>query len=174
MNSAPALAAVLWLVPLLSVARPGDDAASAHHLGSPNAPISSLGLSPDQVEDVVGQVAATSFDTPPSWPSELRARRVRLGGRSALLVAGSDLLCGGTGACEMWVFYRSGGHWRNAFAGQAPIVVGFSISSHSANGLPDLVATTPLGAGRDRVAVFAFDGAIYRQQRAYESGAPAH
>src|SRR5262249_37615621 len=63
----------------------------------------------DAVErkQIIDQVEKTSFDVPDSWESELRVRRVSLGEAEGLIVRGTQLLCGGTGNCETWVFRRS-------------------------------------------------------------------
>ena len=82
-------------------------------------------IAPAEIKQIVAQVEATSFDSPDSWESELRARRVPLNGSDGLVVQGTKLLCGGTGNCQTWVFRRDGNGWANMFHDQAPIASGF-------------------------------------------------
>jgi hypothetical protein len=77
-------------------------------------------LTEAEQKEIVDQVENTSFDVPDSWETELRVRRVSLGESDGLIVRGTQLLCGGTGNCQTWVFRRSPGKWLNMFEQQAP------------------------------------------------------
>jgi hypothetical protein len=123
-----------------------------------------------ELSAVLEAVARTAFDTPQSWAAELRARRVTIGGRAYLVVRGTDLLCGGTGACQTWLFARRDGRWADLMADEAPIADGLFVVTHLSHGLHDLVASAPISAGRSRYEVLAFDGRAYRRTRCYEAG----
>ncbi|HEX7970175.1 MAG TPA: hypothetical protein VF502_18270, partial [Stellaceae bacterium] len=70
-------------------------------------------LSPAEVKQIFDQVEQTSFDTPDSWETELRLRRLPIAGGDGVVVRGTALLCGGTGSCETWLFRRANGAWAN-------------------------------------------------------------
>jgi hypothetical protein len=64
----------------------------------------SVGLSAKEAQEIVEEVERSAYDTPDDWKKELRVRRVDLGNSPGLVVQGSELLCGGTGNCQTWVF----------------------------------------------------------------------
>ena len=79
------------------------------------------GIRGRDLASLVAQISSTAFDTPASWSSELRARNIRAGGERFLVIRGTDLLCGGTGACQTWLFQRRASHWLNVIAGEPPV-----------------------------------------------------
>src|SRR5579862_6292723 len=68
-------------------------------------------LSGREVREIIAGVEQSAYDTPTSWETELRVRRVDLGGSSGLVVRGTSLLCGATGNCQMWVFRKTNEKW---------------------------------------------------------------
>lgn len=80
---------------------------------------------------IVDQVENSSFDVPDSWETELRVRRISLGESDGLIVRGTQLLCGGTGNCQTWLFRRSSGKWLNMFDQKAPIASGFGFEQEA-------------------------------------------
>src|ERR1700676_3630522 len=99
-----------------------------------------------EVEGVLKQVEKTSFDYPDSWQAELRVRRVSLGDADGLIVGGTNLLCGGTGNCQTWVFRRSNGIWKAMFEQQVPIVSAFGFSNERSRGIKNLVTIAHVSA----------------------------
>jgi hypothetical protein len=133
-----------------------------------NDTVAAARLSPRDVQQILAEVEKTSYDVPDSWQTELRMRRVSLGGNEALIVRGTEMLCGATGNCETWLFRRAKGRWVNLFVGEAPVVATVGVARHESHGLPDLVATAHLSANTGSYVVYAFDGRVYRQAGCYE------
>jgi hypothetical protein len=126
-------------------------------------------LPPVQLQEILDQVTETSFDTPDSWPAELRLRRVAIGDGTALIVRGTALLCGGTGNCQTWLFRFANGHWSSMIEGEAPIIDGMGLAPGTSYGQPDLVVTMHLSAATSRFALYAFDGKAYRLGHCYDA-----
>jgi len=127
-------------------------------------------------KQIIDQVQNTSFDAPDSWESELRVRRVSLGEADGLILRGTQLLCGGTGNCETWVFRRSQGNWLNLFAQEAPIVSGFGFDQEATDGIKDFLVSTSSSAAKESRIRFKFDGKFYQQSGCFDvsiSGAGA-
>jgi hypothetical protein len=124
-------------------------------------------LSAGDIDEIIGQVEETSFDTAEDWHAELRARRLRLGDGDGLLVRGTRLLCGGTGNCQTWLFRRVEGKWRGLFADQAPIGEGIAFAGERHGGLPDVVIDAHVSASASERTVFAFDGRFYRAAKCF-------
>jgi len=126
-------------------------------------------LTPSEKEQVFQEVAGISFDTPDSWESELRVRRVILGGvEEGLVLQGTTLLCGGTGNCETFVLRRVNSKWIAMFDEQAPVASGFGIGPESSNGIKNLVIATNQSADLDKYTIYKFDGKLYRASQCYE------
>jgi hypothetical protein len=125
-------------------------------------------LTPAEQKQIIDQVESTSFDAPDSWDKELRVRRVSLGDSDGLLVRGTQLLCGGTGNCETWVFRRSQGNWLNMFDQEAPIVSGFAFEEDPGQGVKDFLVSANSSAAKESRTLFKFDGEVYRQSQCYE------
>ena len=126
-----------------------------------------------EVKQILDQVEQTSFDTPDSWETELRLRRLSIAGGDGVVVRGTEMLCGGTGNCETWLFRRANGAWANMFDGEAPVVSSFGFGRHVSHDVPDLIATAPLSAAKRNYVVYIFDGAFYRSGGCYEAEANA-
>jgi hypothetical protein len=122
-------------------------------------------LSAREIRQILGGVEQSAYDTPDSWQTELRLRRVDLGGSAGLVVQGSSMLCGGTGNCQTWVFRKSNDHWISMMAGdQAPIVSAFAFGPGVTRGIPDLTIVANLSATDSKRTTFRFDGKFYRAQ----------
>ena len=120
-------------------------------------------LSASETREIIAILEQQAFDTPNSWDSELRVERVDLGAGSALVVQGTQLLCGGTGNCQLFVLRRNDGRWASLFdVNEAPIVDGFQFGPAVTNGIKDLTATTHVSADQTTRVTYQFDGRFYR------------
>lgn len=117
---------------------------------------------------IIDQVEKTSFDVPDSWESELQVRRVSLGEPDGLVIRGTQMLCGGTGNCETWVFRRSQGNWFNLFEREAPIVSGLRFEQEATRGIKNLLVSANSSAAKESRILFKFDGNFYRQSECYD------
>ena len=131
---------------------------------SPNEEtLAKLGLPQAELKQVISGVEAAAYDSPDSWEKELRARRVSLGAAPGLVLRGTDLLCGATGNCQIFVFRRVGDKWLALFEGeQAPVVEGFSFGPGLAQGIKDLHVISNSSADKSAQATYRFDGKFYR------------
>ena len=121
-------------------------------------------LSTKEAREIIGAVELSAYDTPDSWKKELRVRRVDLGGYKGLVVQGSNLLCGGTGNCQIWIFRKAGDRWVSMFGSDsAPIAESFQLES-STQGVKDLTIVTNSSAEGGERAVYRFDGQLYRKK----------
>jgi len=118
-------------------------------------------------KQIIEQVETTSFDAPDSWLSELRVRRVSLGESDGLVIRGTQLLCGGTGNCETWVFRRSGDEWLNMFDHQAPIVSAFGFDQEI-SGIKNFIVSANSSADKESRILYKFDGKFYRESECYD------
>jgi hypothetical protein len=126
-------------------------------------------LTPSEKEQVFEEVAGISFDTPDSWESELRVRRVILGGREeGLVLQGTTLLCGGTGNCETFVLRRVNSKWIAMLDERAPVASGFGFGPESSNGFKNFVIAANQSAESEKYAVYKYDGKLYRTSQCYE------
>lgn len=131
-----------------------------------NETIAKLNLSATELRQVISGVEAAAFDSPDSWEKELRGRRLSLGAAPGLLLQGTDLLCGGTGNCQIFVFRRVGKNWAPLFPGEeAPIVEGFSVGPGAQQGIKDLHVVANSSAGKAASTAYRFDGEFYRADK---------
>ena len=122
-------------------------------------------LSTKEAREIIGAVELSAYDTPDSWKKELRVRRVDLSGYQGLVVQGSNLLCGGTGNCQIWIFRKAGDRWVSMFGSDsAPIAEGFQLGPSTTQGVKDLTLVTNSSAEGDERAVYRFDGKQYRKK----------
>jgi hypothetical protein len=128
---------------------------------------SRAGLTQADQQQILKQVEITSFDVPSSWIAELRVARISLGASPGLVVRGTQLLCGGTGNCQTWVFRRENSRWLSLFDGQAPVASRAGLVGMNA-GVRDLVTTAHLSAERDQWTQYQFDGHVYRRTECYQ------
>lgn len=133
------------------------------HLGRDET-LAKLNLSATELKQVISGVQAAAFDSPDSWEKELLGRRVSLGAAPGLVLQGNDLLCGGTGNCQIFVFRRVGKDWVPLFAGeQAPVVEGFSFGPGATRGIKDLHVRANSSAHKSSSGTYRFDGKFYRE-----------
>ena len=126
-------------------------------------------LTPSEQKQVFGEIEGISSDTPQSWESELRVRRVQLGGvQEGLVLQGSELLCGKTGNCQTFVLRRENSKWIAMFQEEAPIASGFGLAQESSNGIKNFVVAANTSAESERYVMYKFDGKFYRASSCYE------
>jgi hypothetical protein len=134
----------------------------------PKDTLASAGLSKQEIHQVIGAVEQSAYDTPESWETELRARKVSLGstaGGSAtgLVVQGSNLLCGATANCQTWVLRKVGEKWLSLIADdQAPLAESFEFGPGSSSGIKDLTLVANSSAESSSRVTYKFDGKVYR------------
>jgi hypothetical protein len=125
--------------------------------------LAKLNLPQAELKQIISGAEAAAFDFPDSWEKELRARRISLGSAPGLVLQGSDLLCGVTGNCQVFVFRRVGKDWLSLFeAQQAPVVEGFSFGPGLTQGIKDLHVVSNSSADKSTQATYRFDGKFYR------------
>ncbi|PYV99809.1 MAG: hypothetical protein DMG89_06310 [Acidobacteria bacterium] len=143
-----------------------------------NETFHSAKLSATEIKQISEEIEATAFDTPDSWESELRVRRVLLGEAPGLVLQGTKLLCGATGNCQTWVLRRADDHWLSLFKNQAPIASGFGFDEKTTNGIQRFVVAANSSAADSKYVVYDFDGKFYRESACYsrhdESGEKPH
>lgn len=120
-------------------------------------------LSATEIHEIVEQVEQSSYDTPDSWERELRVKRVDLGANPGIIVRGSELLCGGTGNCQTWVFRKAEGKLVSLFpSDQVPLAESFSLGPLRTAGIKDFTVFTNSSAASGRTVAYKFDGKFYR------------
>lgn len=125
--------------------------------------LAKLGLPQAELTQVISGVQAAAYDSPDSWEKELRARKISLGAVPGLVLQGTDLLCGATGNCQIFVFRRVGEKWLALFEDEeAPVVEGFSFGPGLAQGIKDLHVISNSSADKSTQATYRFDGKFYR------------
>ena len=128
--------------------------------------LAKLNLSASELKQVIAGVEAAAFDSPDSWEKELVARRISLGAAPGLVLQGTNLLCGGTGNCQIFVFRKVGQDWAPLFASEeAPVVEGFSFGPEATRGIKDLHVQANNSADKSASGTYRFDGKFYRAAR---------
>ena len=131
--------------------------------------IAAAGLPAAEWAQVRDSLERLAFDTPDSWESEIRLRRVPYGGAELLVAQGTDRLCGGTGNCQLVVFQRQEGKWTASFDGDdAPIADGFAFVDRSGSDRPDFVVRAHVSAGASRITLYRFMDGRYKATQCYE------
>ena len=137
-------------------------AALAQTVGPQNT-IGGVGLSAAAVRHIIAAVEQSAYDVPTSWTAELRAKRVDLGRSPGLVLKGTNLLCGATGNCQLFVFRKVNGNWVSLFAGaQAPLAESFQFGPRRTHDVKDLIVETNSSAESGERATYQFDGRVYR------------
>jgi hypothetical protein len=120
-------------------------------------------LSAREIHEIGEEVEQSAYDTPDSWKKELRVKRVDLGASPGLIIRGSELLCGGTGNCQTWVFRKAGGKLVSLFPkDQVPIAERFRVGPHVTAGIKDFTVFANSSAEAGRTVTYKFDGKFYR------------
>ncbi len=129
----------------------------------PNETFASAKLLPTEVREIIAGVDKSAYDTPDSWENELRVRRVDLGSSPGLVVRGTNLLCGATGNCQIWVFRSVNGHWVSLFGNDAaPLADGFKLGPDVTLGIKNFTLSTNRSANREKPITYKFDGNLFR------------
>jgi len=119
-------------------------------------------LSSQEAAEVIRAVSDSAFDIPDSWETELRARRVDLGTKPGLVLQGTNLLCGGTGNCQIFVLRKVNQRWTSLFGNeQAPIGEGYFFGPKATNGIKDLTVVANDSFDHSSRVKYRFDGVAY-------------
>lgn len=120
-------------------------------------------LSPKEMREIISGVEKSAYDTPDSWGNELRAKRVELGDSPGVVLQGTNLLCGGTGNCQLFVFRKANDKWVSLIGGdQAPLAESFQLGPTVTRGIKDLTVVTNTSAVTSQRVSYKFDGKIYQ------------
>jgi len=128
---------------------------------APRETFTAAKLSAGEIRQIITGVERSAFDTPDSWETELRARRVNLGAGPGLVVRGTKVLCGGTGNCQTWVFRKLSGRWVSLFE-EGPMGEGFQLGPAVTRGIKDFTVITNMSAESSSPVIYKYDGRIYR------------
>src|SRR5438128_3440537 len=121
-------------------------------------------LSREEIGQIVSALEQLAYDTPDSWNKELRVRRIDLGTNPGIVLQGTNLLCGRTGNCQIFVFRKVKGKWVSLFEHRAPIGEAFELGPGTANGVKDFRVIANSSAKSVERIVFKFDGNFYRRK----------
>lgn len=120
-------------------------------------------LPAEELRQITDAIEQSAFDTPESWAKELRARRIDLGGSPGIVLQGTELLCGGTGNCQLFVFRKVDDKWSSLFGmDQTPIAESFELGPGVSHGIKDMAVVTNSGARSGQQVLYKFDGRFYR------------
>lgn len=120
-------------------------------------------LSAKETREIIAEVKKSAYDTPKSWNTELRLRRIDLGNGPGIVVQGTGLLCGGTGNCQIWVFRKANNNWVPLFANdQATLAEGFDFGPVVTHHIKDLTIGVNSSANESKRIIYKFDGGQYR------------
>jgi hypothetical protein len=117
-----------------------------------------------EVSQLIPALEQLAYDIPDSWNTELRAKRIDLGSSPGLVLEGTNLLCGGTGNCQIFVFRRVNDRWIPLFQGQAPICEAFTFEPGITNGIKNLTVAANQSAETAQRVTYQFDGKFYRSK----------
>jgi hypothetical protein len=79
------------------------------------------------------------------------------------VLQGTNLLCGGTGNCQLFVFRKANDKWVSLFGGdQAPLAESFQLGPTVTRGIKDLTVVTNTSAVTSQRVNYKFDGKIYQ------------
>jgi hypothetical protein len=126
-------------------------------------------LTSAEFKQILKQVKSSAFDIPQSWEKELRVRPVLLQSVRGLIVQGTDLLCGGTGNCQTWVFRNYRGRWVSLFRDQAPLASGFGFTMRAQQGIPEFFVGASISADQATYTYFSYNGRAYSMSRCYRT-----
>ena len=131
----------------------------------PKDTLAAAKLSPKEIREIISGVEKSAYDTPDSWETELRAKRVDLGAGPGMVLQGTNLLCGGTGNCQLFVFRKADERWVSLFGGdQAPLAESFQLGQSVTHGIKDLTVVTNTSAASSQSVSYKFDGQLYRSK----------
>jgi hypothetical protein len=82
-----------------------------------------------------------------------------------LVLQGTNLLCGGTGNCQLFVFRKANDKWVSLFGGhRAPLAESFQLGPSVTRGIKDLTVVTNASADSSERVSYKFDGQFYRSK----------
>ena len=119
-------------------------------------------LTPKEITQIIPVLEHLAYDIPDSWNNELRAKRIDLGNSQGLVLEGTNLLCGATGNCQIFVFRRVNQRWISLFQEEAPIGDAFAFGPGTRNGIKDLSVAFNQSADAAHCVTYRFDGQFYR------------
>jgi hypothetical protein len=120
-------------------------------------------LSTNEEREIVAGLEQSAYDTPDSWTKEVRIRKIDLGEGPGIVAQGTNLLCGGTGNCQTWVFRKANNKWISLFGNdQAPLAESFQFGPAVTNGIRDFTVVTNSSAKTSQRVTYKFDGKLYR------------
>jgi hypothetical protein len=121
-------------------------------------------LTQKEVSQLIQALERLAYDIPDSWNTELQAKRIDLGSSPGLVLEGTNLLCGGTGNCQIFVFRQVKDRWISLFQGQAPICESFTFGPGTTNGIKNLTVAANQSAETAQRITYQFDGQFYRNK----------
>lgn len=121
-------------------------------------------LTKQEVTQLIPILEQQAYDIPDSWETELRAKRIELGDSQGLVLQGTNLLCGGTGNCQIFVFRRVNSRWISLFQGQGPICEDFRFGPGTTKGIKNLNVASNESADAAHSVLYRFDGQFYRSK----------
>ena len=129
----------------------------------PKESFSAARLTAKESAQIIAAIQDSAYDVPDSWESELRVRRVDLGAGPGLVVEGTNLLCGATGNCQIWVLRKIDNKWVSLFATeQATIAEGVKLGPTLTRGIKDLIIVANMGGQSSHRITYKFDGKAYQ------------
>jgi hypothetical protein len=138
-------------------------AREVHSSAAPDT-LAGANLPKDAIRQIMKNVEATAYDTPKNWEAELRVEQFRLGGAPALVVKGSDLLCGATANCQVWLFRKTDRGWRLLLDAEQPLIAdSVMFGPKRTHGLEDLIVTTNWSTSNAKKYLYKYDGSLYRR-----------
>jgi hypothetical protein len=117
-----------------------------------------------EITQLIPVLEELAYDIPDSWNSELRAKRIDLGNSPGVVLEGTNLLCGATGNCQIFVFRKVKDRWISLFQGEAPIGDAFTFGPGTRNGIKDLSVRSNESADTAATVTYRFDGQFYRSK----------
>lgn len=127
------------------------------------ATLAASNLSSQERRQILTAVEQSAYDVPESWDDELRVTVVDLGSSRGVVLRGTNLLCGATGNCQLFVLRHVGTRWVSMFGTkQAPLAASFTLGPTVTRGIKDLTIVSNVGGQTERRVRFRFDGSVYR------------
>jgi hypothetical protein len=131
-----------------------------------NDTLAAVQLTADERRQILAAVEESAYDVPESWDEELRAKSVDLGSSRGIVLQGTNLLCGATGNCQLFVLRKVNDRWLSLFESeQAPLASSFTFGPAVTRGIKDLTVVTNSSAQAGERVNYSFDGLAYRQAR---------
>jgi hypothetical protein len=134
-------------------------------------PITEIGLSPDELTDVISKVLLSPnlkrlHQSPTGLREGLLARHVDLGDgvNNGLVLNGPTELCGASGNCGTWFFHGWHTKWQLVFDGFSGA---FAFITPKHHGLSGLVLVVHMNAAEAPTDIWQFNGTRYELVQSY-------